>query len=174
MGVVDLTKQAPGAVKTSSYHVRCKLHVFHPGTGAHAGTLQLDKRWEGVTAEDGINSSPVRGTDYECTWKWVGSPYGTTNSTFHISPVASLDLYKPESGHVRQTMRLLNGRWPERMLPVHPWFQLADKIGLKDPNFVSAPQRPRNIVRPEDPVAITWICKLLEEKYDGSPGSGIP
>lgn len=155
MGVVD---NAPG-YKTKDFHVQYKLHVFHPRTNAHAGTLQLDIKWVGPD----LNASPAKGEDFNCTWKWRGSPYGTVDSTFSRSK-SNLQLHHPSSGLVRENMIMINDHWsdpgPTNVRP-HPWFNPIDQIGLKDPNFVSAPQRPQTILRPEDPVAQQWVCKLL-------------
>lgn len=171
MGVVD---NAP-RYKTIDFHVQYKLHVFHPRTNAHAGTLQLDIKWTG----SGLNASPAKGEDYKCTWNWRGAPYGTVGSEFGISAArlgvkASLDLAfpnlqvpRPYSGQ-RQTMVLINDRWPGPgpvhvldSRPEHPWFDLIDKIVLRDPNFVPWPQPPQTILKPEDKVAQEWVCKFL-------------
>lgn len=162
MSVID----TPISQKVIDFHVRYKLHVFHPKTNGHAGTLQLDIKWTGPA----LNSPPEKGEDFKCTWKWSGSPYGTVGGVFFITGPAltsrlSLRLNRPDSGLVRETMFLINDRWPGpgpvSARPEHPWFKLLDKVGLKDPNFVSTPQRPQTLMGPEDPVVQQWICKPL-------------
>lgn len=155
--------------KTIDFHVQYKLHVFHPKTNGHAGTLQLDVRWIGPE----LNSPPEKGEDYRCTWKWSGSPYGAIGGSFFIkSPSITsgqcLDFISPNHGLGREKMILINGRWAgpgpansQNSRPDHPWFKPLDKVGLKDPNFVSAPQRPQTLLTPEDPVVQQWICKPL-------------
>jgi hypothetical protein len=171
MSVVNPNNSPPATVKVSPYHVRYKLHVFHPRSKGHAGTLQLDTKWEGV-ADAGLNSAPLKGTKYEYTWNWIGSPYGTLKSAFHLS-VTRWHLYQPKPGPITQIMILESDRW-DTTPPLHPWFAASDKIILKDPNFVAAPQKARGIVLPEDPVALTWTCKLLKWESETGPGSAIP
>lgn len=161
----------PSNVWECDYHVRYKLHVFHPRSAGHAGTLQLDIEWVGIEKEnlmEGINSPPTVVPNYQQTWNWTGSPYGTVSGAFLTRLGRHLQLQPPSNaGLVRYRMNLFNERWSEQQdRPVHPWFTPTDKITMKDPHFVAAPRKPKMIVLPEDPVAMTWNCKLLDAKYN--------